>query len=57
MSEAEAIANAGSDGDDVLERAAEFHSYDVIVGVNPETRIAEFALHDGGEFLVRRGDC
>ena len=57
VSQAEPVTNAGGNGDDVLERAAQLHSYDVIIGVNPKARIAELALHDGREFLVGRGDC
>ena len=53
VAEPEAVADAGGDGDDVLERAAEFDSDDVVVGVDTEAGIAEFALHGGGEFARR----
>ena len=37
MTEAEAVADSGGDGDDVLQRAAEFDADDVAVGVDAES--------------------
>ena len=56
VAQSESVANAGGDGDDVLERASEFDSDDVVVGVNAETGIAELALHGGGKLRVGGGD-
>src|SRR3974390_913985 len=56
VAEAEAVAYAGGDGDDVLQRAAELHSYYIIVGIDGEARVAEFLLDCGGESRVGRGD-
>src|SRR3954463_13134961 len=52
VAEPESVANAGGNGDYVLERAAEFHADDVVVGVNAKGVVAEFALHQRGKVGV-----
>ena len=54
VTEAEAVAYAGGDGDDVLQCAAEFHADDIAVGVDAKARIAESLLHGAREFFVER---
>ena len=44
VAEVEAVDDAGGEGDDVLERAAEFDAGDVVVGVEAEGGRGEFAL-------------
>ena len=53
---AEAVADAGGDGDGVLESAAQLHAHDVVIGVYAETgRVVEL-LHPFGDAGVPGGD-
>ncbi len=45
VAQTEPVADAGGDGDHVLQRAAEFDADDVVVGVDPEVGVTELALH------------
>ena len=47
MSETETIANASRNGDYVFERATQLDANHVLIGVEPEARIAEGVLHPG----------
>ncbi len=53
MSQTQAIADAGSDGHNIFQRAPQFHANHIFVGIDPKVRIAEFALHQLPEFGVR----
>ena len=46
VAEAEALDDAGGDGDDVLERAADLDAGDVVGGVEPQRRPAELLLDE-----------
>ena len=52
VAEAEAIANAGSDGDDVLQRAAQLHADHVVVGIDAKAGIVERLLHGARHFAI-----
>src|SRR5205823_664690 len=45
VAQTQSVTNSGGDGDDVFQSAAQLDADDVVVGVNPKTGIAEFALH------------
>ena len=55
VAESQPVAHAGRDGDYVFQRAAEFHSDHIVVGVEPEAGIAEFALHRFRQLGILRG--
>ena len=59
VSEAESFDDSRSNGDHVFERSSKFDADYIVARVNPKHRIAEFALHAGGNFGVRRcnGEC
>lgn len=52
VSQSEAIANPGGDGDNILQRAAKFHASYITVGINAKTRITEFSLDGFRQFTV-----
>jgi len=49
FAEADPVAGAGGDGDDVLERAAQLDANNVVVRVDAEALVHESLLRDGGE--------
>ena len=50
--ESEAVADTGGDGDNVLQRATELDSDNIIIGIDAEERVAEVFLHGRGEAAV-----
>ncbi len=58
VTESEPVAHSRRDRDNIFQRAAEFHSHDIVVGIKTESGIAEFALHGLREFGIfrRHGD-
>ena len=50
MPQAEAVTNAGGDGDNIFQRAAQLDPNNVVAGVNAKARVAELALHLAGQF-------
>ena len=54
VAEVEAVDDAGGEGDDVLERAAELDAGDVVVGVDAQSGRGEVALQDLGDWRSRR---
>ena len=57
MAEFEAFDDSGGEGYDVFERASEFDTGDIVVGVKAQGRSGELALDGEGELgVVRRGD-
>ena len=57
VAEIESVTNACRNGHDILQRAPQFDSYHIVVGVHPEARVAEVALHTGGKIGVFGRDC
>ena len=55
VSESQPVTHAGGDGDDIFQRPAQFDSDHIVVGINPEPGIAEFALHGFRELGILRG--
>src|SRR5579871_732519 len=56
MAEPEAIANSCRDRDDVLERAAQFHTDDVGIRIDAKGWIAKLTLHRSEERCILRCD-
>ena len=59
VAKTETVHNSGGDGDDVLQRAAQFDADWVVIAIDAEIRVAEFALHSLRQLRVHRGhgDC
>ncbi len=51
--------DARSDGNNIFQGAPEFHADNIVVGVDTESRIAEFLLHRHCDIFIGRcdGDC
>ena len=56
VAESEAFGDAGGDGEDVLDGAAEFDAGDVVAGVGAEVGGGEELLECGGDGVVRGAD-
>src|SRR4051812_47473950 len=53
VAETQAIADSSSDGDDVFERAPQFHANHIVIGVNAKRWISKLALHRVAQSFVR----
>ena len=54
--ETKAIGDAGGNGNDVFDCAAQFDSDDIGAGIKPQFRIVQFARDAAGEFGIGAGD-
>src|ERR1700680_4925469 len=56
VSQTQAVADAGGDRHNIFQRAPQFHANHIVVGIDPEARIAEFPLHQVPELGVAGGN-